>query len=246
MYKEWLDVPYGEKDVAKRAGARWDPTARRWYAPRPGMKELEKWKAKPPVPSVLPGEDRNFGSGLYVDLIPKSCWFTNVRNSVSEVDWKRIRRMVIERAGKRCEICGSSESLEAHERFEFDDAKQVQKLRRLICVCGPCHRTTHFGFAQLKGLGIEAAQHLTEVNGWDSSEASFHVNQAFEVWRRRSELEWSLDISMLDGARIHANATNTPSERNIQSELKTRAVRGTGWGSRFGHSWYGRIPRINL
>jgi Domain of unknown function (DUF5710)/Nuclease-related domain len=39
----WLDVPFGEKDDAKTAGALWDWRAKRWYAPRPGMAELARW-----------------------------------------------------------------------------------------------------------------------------------------------------------------------------------------------------------
>lgn len=39
----WLDVPFGEKDEAKAAGAQWDWRAKRWYAPRPGMPELARW-----------------------------------------------------------------------------------------------------------------------------------------------------------------------------------------------------------
>ena len=39
----WLDVPFGEKDDAKAAGALWDWRAKRWYAPRPGMPELARW-----------------------------------------------------------------------------------------------------------------------------------------------------------------------------------------------------------
>ena len=36
----WLDVAFAEKDEAKAQGAEWDPTARPWYAPRPGMTAL--------------------------------------------------------------------------------------------------------------------------------------------------------------------------------------------------------------
>ena len=79
-----LDVPYAEKDEAKAQGARWDPAARRWCAPRPGMTALDRWQALPDVPGLLPGEDRSFGSGLFVDLVPSSCWFTNVRSCVSQ------------------------------------------------------------------------------------------------------------------------------------------------------------------
>jgi hypothetical protein len=47
----WLDVPFGEKDEAKAAGARWDWRAKRWYAPQPGMPELARWLPGPRTPA---------------------------------------------------------------------------------------------------------------------------------------------------------------------------------------------------
>jgi len=92
--RAWLDVPYAEKDQAKTLGARWDPQARRWYDPRPPTAGLDRWAHLPDVPDLLPGEDRSFGSGLFVDMVPSSCWFTNVRTCVSPKDWERLRRMI--------------------------------------------------------------------------------------------------------------------------------------------------------
>ena len=66
----YLDVPYSEKDQAKALGARWDNTARRWFDPHPPTLALARWTARPDVPEVIPGEDRSFGSGLFVDLVP--------------------------------------------------------------------------------------------------------------------------------------------------------------------------------
>jgi hypothetical protein len=80
----WLDVPFAEKDQAKALGARWDPQARRWYATQVTMARLERWAALPDIPTTLPGEDRTFGGGLFVDLVPPSCWFTNVRSCVDQ------------------------------------------------------------------------------------------------------------------------------------------------------------------
>ncbi|MEU3613137.1 DUF5710 domain-containing protein [Streptomyces sp. NPDC006872] len=40
----WLNVPFGEKDAAKRYGARWDKSAKRWYALDP-VPELTQWRA---------------------------------------------------------------------------------------------------------------------------------------------------------------------------------------------------------
>lgn len=204
----WLDVPYAEKDLAKAEGARWDPRARRWYAPRPGMAGLERWAARAEIPTSLPGEDRSLGSGLFVDLVPTTCWFTNVRSCVSQRDWERLRHMVVTRAGQVCEICGASADreagrwLEVHERWVFDERTSTQILRRLICVCTPCHTVTHFGLAQVRGLASEAMAHLVAVTGASPAAAQRHVREAFALWGRRSGVVWELDLSMLTGVGV--------------------------------------------
>lgn len=204
----WLDVPFTEKDEAKKGGARWDPAARRWYAPRPGMAELERWAAAPDVPDLLPGEDRSLGSGLFVDLVPRTCWFTNVRSCVDGKDWERLRRMITRRAGQRCEICGAVESreqrrwLEAHERWTFDEAARVQTLRRLVCLCTDCHTVTHYGYAQVRGVEAQAFAHLVEVTGMTEAQARQHVQAAFAVWEKRSLVAWDLDLGILTDAGI--------------------------------------------
>ncbi|WP_209314277.1 DUF5710 domain-containing protein [Streptomyces bohaiensis] len=204
----WLDVPFAEKDMAKAAGARWDPAARRWYAPRPGMADLLRWAAGAEVPELLPGEDRSLGRGLFVDLVPSSCWFTNVRSCVAERDWERLRRMVHGRAGQRCEACGAGPDraarrwLEAHERWSYDEARRVQTLRRLVCLCTDCHTVTHFGLAQVKGRAAEARAHLMRVTGMSEAGADRHIAAAFATWRERSRLTWTLDLAMLTDAGI--------------------------------------------
>ncbi|WP_235483569.1 DUF5710 domain-containing protein [Streptomyces roseoverticillatus] len=214
----WLDVPYAQKDEAKRAGARWDPGAKRWYAPCEGMTGLARWTAAPDVPDLLPGEDRTLGSGLFVDLVPSSCWFTNVRSCVAPQDWERLRRMITRRAGMRCEACGASEDrqagrwLEAHERWVYDAPRRVQALKRLICLCTDCHTVTHFGYAQVRGLAAQAFAHLVMVTGMGPGQARQHIDEAFALWQHRSAVTWSLDLSILTGAGI--TVTPPPHARN--------------------------------
>lgn len=204
----WLDVPFSEKDEAKAFGARWDMAAKRWYAPRPGMDGLERWVALPDVPSLLPGEDRSFGSGLFVDLVPSSCWFTNVRSCVEPRDWERLRRMITGRANYQCESCGAGEDrdrriwLEAHERWNYDEQRRVQSLRRLVCLCTDCHMTTHFGLAQIRGNSPQAFAHLCKVTGMSEAQAEEHVQAAFFVWEQRSRFDWVLDLAILTNAGI--------------------------------------------
>lgn len=215
----WLDVPFSEKDEAKAHGARWDPAVKRWYAPRPGMTDLERWTAQAEVPDLLPGEDLSYGSGLFVDLVPSSCWFTNVRSCVSERDWERLRRMITRRAGYRCEACDrgadrdSRRWLEAHERWAYDERALMQTLRRLVCLCTDCHTATHIGLAGLKGKGAEAEAHLATVTGMSAREVERHVADAFSEWRGRSAMQWALDLSILTDAGITLRTPPGPAQR---------------------------------
>ena len=215
----WLDVAFAEKDEAKAQGARWDPTARRWYAPRPGMTALDRWQAPPDVPDLLPDEDRNFGSGLFVDLVPSSCWFSNVRSCVDQRDWERLRRMITNRADQRCEVCQRGQDrearrwLEAHERWAYDESNNVQALRRLICLCTDCHTTTHFGLASINGKSAEAFKHLCTVTGLPADQASQHIDAAFALWRGRSAITWDLDLNILIKANITVTKPLSATER---------------------------------
>ncbi|MFG2115029.1 DUF5710 domain-containing protein [Streptomyces sp. NPDC048718] len=224
----WLDVPYAEKDEAKKGGARWDPAAKRWYAPRPGIAELERWAAVPDIPDLLPGEDRGLGSGLFVDLVPQTCWFTNVRSCVASKDWERLRRMITRRAGRRCEICGAEENretkrwLEAHERWTFDERTRTQTLKRLICLCTDCHTVTHFGYAQVRGIEAQAFAHLVRVTKMTVPEARRHVTTAFAVWEQRSRVTWELDLGILTDAGI---TLAPPPEARERARLAERSLR---------------------
>jgi hypothetical protein len=220
----WLDVPYAEKDAAKAAGARWDPDVRRWYAPQEALlPKLARWE--PRIPELLPGEARSFGQGLFVDLVPSTCWFTNVRSCVEASQWDALRSMVYRRAHQRCEACGAArgrdrERLEAHERWDYDETTYTQTLRRLIALCWSCHRATHFGFAEVTGTSAEATAHLRAVNGWSASEVDAHIDRAFALWEARSAHEWRLDLGMLTNAGIKVVEPPAPGCRSEESAAR--------------------------
>jgi hypothetical protein len=161
--------------------------------------------AYPPsgLPDVLPGEDRSYGGGLFVDLIPETSWFTNVRSGVDPGDWDRLRRHVYRRAGHRCEACGATRCrLEAHERFTYDAQTGIQRLVRLVCLCDWCHTATHMGMAGVRGLRTEAIAHLMAVTGMGPGEAHEHIDEAFARWERRSAIRWHVDLSVIASAGI--------------------------------------------
>jgi hypothetical protein len=226
--RAYLDVPFSEKDAAKALGARWDPAVKRWYDPRPPTVGLDRWAARPPVPDLLPGEDRTFGAGLFVDMVPRSCWFTNVRTCVSPQDWERLRRMITRRAGQQCEACGAGEDravqrwLEAHERWAYDEQTGVQALRRLICLCSACHLSTHLGYANVTGRADQALAHLRTVTGMTDAEVSRHVLDANALWTARSARVWTLDLSMLTDAGVTLARPEKAADRPAAAERALR------------------------
>lgn len=190
-----------------------------------------------PLPDLLPGEDRSFGTGLFVDLIPRSCWFTNVRYCVAPSDWDRIRKMVYRRAGWKCEACGArpdrarKQWLEAHERWAYlPDGpaalradRPVQKLVRLIALCTACHEVTHYGRAEVMGNGARALVHYMDITGMDLSDAEMHIEVAFEVWAMRGHVDWDLDVSMLTDVGI---TIVRPAPRSVRAAIADRRLAG--------------------
>lgn len=155
-----------------------------------------------PSDGLFLGEDRSFGGqGLFVDLIPISCWFTNVRSSIKPKEWEVLRQVLLNRAYHQCEICGvkhtSQRPLEAHERWDYLDETHTQRLTRLLMLCKPCHRATHFGLAQKMGFGDTALKHLMKVNKWERQQSIAHIQKSFSIWQQRNRYHWELDIKML-------------------------------------------------
>ena len=149
------------------------------------------------------GEDREFGgSDLYVDLVPKSCWFTNVRYCVNSDDWNIIRKQVYSRTRYTCECClincfQEKIPIEAHERWEYDYLTRTQKLVRLVGLCKPCHQVTHFGFAISNGKEVEAFEHFKKVRNFSTEQAKEHIDIAYAIWNERNQYEWDLDLSLI-------------------------------------------------
>jgi hypothetical protein len=187
---------------------------------------LQRWAAQPEIPELLPGEDRSFGTGLFVDLVPSSCWFTNVRWCVTEADWERLRRPILRRADSRCEACGAARDrgLEVHERWHYDYDRSVQSLRRLVALCSACHSTTHFGHAAVTGRDGEALAHLQAVTGMTDAEAHEHITAAYERWAVRSAMTWDLDLGMLTGAGIQPRRPPTAEQRADVAEHELARV----------------------
>lgn len=138
---------------------------------------------------------------LTIELVPSTCWYSNVRTRVTKAEWDLIRGAVYQAANNTCEICGGKGTkwpVEAHEIWVFEDATKTQKLERIIALCPDCHLVKHIGRAQATGQYQKALSHLCVVNSWIKEDAEAYIQVCYEVWSRRSSSQWQLDISLVD------------------------------------------------
>jgi hypothetical protein len=137
---------------------------------------------------------------LTIELVPSTCWFSNVRTVLSKKQWDVLRSKVYSEAYDICEICGGigpKHPVECHEIWEYDDKKLIQKLTGMIALCPDCHMVKHIGLAQVMKKGDLAIKHLMKVNKLKKADAEKYVADSFKKWAERSQKKWKLDISCL-------------------------------------------------
>ena len=136
---------------------------------------------------------------LEFELVPDSCWYSNLRSILSPAQWDMVRREAYSRANGKCMICGeAAKHLEAHERWIYDEENGIQKLDTVIAVCKSCHEVIHIGRTSLLGGEERASAHFMKVNGCSYSEYRKALGEANEAHRRRNKVpEWKLDLSYL-------------------------------------------------
>ncbi len=135
---------------------------------------------------------------LDFELVPDSCWYSNLRSALPAGAWDIIRKKAYARAGGKCMICGAQTTrLEAHEQWEYDDERGIQKLKNVVAVCRACHEVIHIGRTTLMGREREASGHYMKVNGVSYAEYRKALGEANAVHRERSKREWQLDVSLL-------------------------------------------------
>jgi len=135
---------------------------------------------------------------LTIELVPSTVWYSNLRSELTKEQWDNLRKECYRKASYRCEVCGGRGPkwpVECHEIWKFDDENRTQTLTGLVALCPDCHQVKHIGLAGKRGRYEEARNHLEKVNGWTRKQAEDYIRQSFKTWEKRSQHEWSLDIS---------------------------------------------------
>jgi len=141
---------------------------------------------------------------LTIELVPRSCWWSNLRSQLPREQWDIVRRWAYRQANYRCVICGGrgpDHPVEAHEWWSYIidpvSRRLVQRLDVVKAICPACHEVKHMGLANIRGRTAAAIEHLAAVNGWEVEEALAYVEIEFNVWRVLSRYEWQADLSWL-------------------------------------------------
>ena len=212
-----LNVPFVEKGSAKSLGAKWDTVEKTWYVPD-GISPapFSRWFFVEQAPAFL-----------YVDLVPRSAWFSNLRSELTPQEWEAVKRIVFTMARNRCQVCGGhgpDHPVECHERWSYNEETGIQSLIGLVAHCPACHQATHIGSARVLGRFVEAKDHLKSVNKWSEEQTSEHIETAFEDWLRRSEMSWALDATWLFDFPVDLSATTRLKIDEHAQQLRDRDI----------------------
>jgi hypothetical protein len=153
---------------------------------------------------------------LTTELVPSTCWGSNLRQLLNRTEWRICQMFVYERSNRFCEICGAQgvrTPVECHEVWEYDDDRLMQTLTGLIALCPRCHQAKHAGFAEVRGQIHLVMRQLMKVNSWTEAQASDYLEHAFEVWAYRSRSVWDLDLTWLETVGLHGRIFSSKERR---------------------------------
>lgn len=147
---------------------------------------------------------------LKIELVPSTVWYSSIfqiYKKENKMDkWAEIKKELFEKEGEKCWICEKKNiRLEAHEFWEYDDKKHIQKLKEIHHLCDLCHKIKHIGFwcytsdgqEQLRKFKLtkeNLVNHFCKINKCLREEFEEHKKEAFNIWKERSKYKWKQDF----------------------------------------------------
>ncbi len=147
---------------------------------------------------------------LSIELVPSTIWYANIYNyykNAHQMDkWHELKQFLFETEGRYCWICKKEErTLEAHEFWEYDDYKHIQKLGAIHHLCDLCHKIKHIGLwchtsdgqSKLKKAGLtrdDLIRHFCLVNRCEWNDFFNYEDAAFKQYSRRSQFQWRQEL----------------------------------------------------
>jgi hypothetical protein len=180
------------------------------------------------------------------DLIPVTSFGSNLANLLTRSCWNELRQKTFQMTGFRCEICGTPQSLECHELWDYYEplpeylerkACGVQRLVKLLALCTECHETHHLGLANMRDRSEIVEERLRLYNRWSQDELEDYCQFLNKRSERRSQCNWVLDVSCVAGKQLVLDDRWQLGEdnfyvHNTHTGLTSTMIFGASWSHR--------------
>lgn len=136
---------------------------------------------------------------LEIELVPETCWYSNLRTALGQELWDVIRKKAYIDAGFRCAICKIKAQLHCHEIWDYNIKTKIQALKGFTALCPLCHHVKHIGLARILAeegkLDFDnVLAHFCKVNRCKLSDFRAHEKKAFRQWKLMSAFKWTTDL----------------------------------------------------
>lgn len=175
---------------------------------------------------------------LHTEMVPEPLWYRNLRSAIGKKRWFRLRDAATTYRGRECEICGrkerGKERLHGHEVWSYDEKRKTgtATLTDIRLVCQDCSSIHHFGrFRNLLASNVITSEEfqrvmkrMRRINRCTIADWEAHVQEADEVWRRRSELSWEVDYGNFRWAVDYLDSSAAPARETRRRYETFRAL----------------------
>lgn len=123
-------------------------------------------------------------------------WYLNLRKILSKDNWNKLSLKVRKEQNFTCFCCNINNKIipnnkfHCHEAWWFNDKEKNVSLKALLCVCELCHNSIHLGRCDNKN----AFKRIMNINKWNYEITKAYVDSEFEIWSKRSNIKWTIDI----------------------------------------------------
>lgn len=168
--------------------------------------------------------DRRPGKRWQIESIPSTMHYKNVRAVLTATQWKKLATYTHNKAGNRCEQCGSRSNLECHEKWSYDITNKttanyspqtqtynykgrnytttrkvgVMKLVALVSLCKMCHYSKHPNFARRMKSWKYTKAHIKRVFKLNSLRFNLSLYRDSEKQKLLNKFAYRLDLTLLN------------------------------------------------
>ncbi len=135
---------------------------------------------------------------LEIEPRPASTWGVTLANILPRKEWAELARQCKWEADYTCVICkADGTKMHAHEVWEFDDKKKIQRLIDIQCCCVLCHDVHHFGrSSQVYSLRYQEQliRHWCKVNKLTKADFQRHLQVIHTISKKRTRFHYQVKV----------------------------------------------------